>query len=288
MKANRSIRENKKGVAPTLTILLVIPVILMIISAIALWAQHFIQTMQDLQDEIHDKRELLESLDIGDLVNNTNVIYSDDFEYTKVDKPQWETNKKDNVFVGNVRDPINLANISYYSGHLSCYIKLDGNEFYLKRSFENKCYGLVSVELAFTVDSHEAHKVFKIYENDEKNIGEIKIDISNSKLVLQSDTGENDFATNVNLHKDKLCWHTMKLVVDFESRTYISFTLDGNTYLNGISGIPLSDCDESASKNPDKLTFEYRCNGPANSETWVDDFVICNLSPYKDINVKWV
>ena len=287
MKANRSLRENKKGVAPTLTILLVIPVILMVISAIALWAQNFIETMQELQDEIHEQRELLESLDIDDLVNNSNVIYIDGFEDSTQDDPQWNTynqNGADPLLVG----PETKANLSYYTGHLSGYINLDDGVSVnglsgISRTFEEKCYGLVSIELAFTVSSSEDYKTISIYEDNNENIGKIKIDIENEELLLES-SGTQLITQDVYLYSDALTWHTIKLIVDFENLEYVNFTLDGVTY--DLTTYALDNPDPAVSKNPDIITFEYECSGEG--ETWVDDFVLCNLNPYKDIGIKWV
>lgn len=286
MKANRKFIINKKGVAPTLTMLLVIPIILMVISAIALWAQNFIGTLQDLQNEINDKRELLESLDVGNLVNSSNIIHIDTFEDYKEDKPQWNT-KTANGASPIVVGPETEANQSYYTGSLGGYINLgsSGNGFSsISRSFENKCYGLVSIELAFTISPDETYKIFSIYQNNQINNGTIKIDIQNKKLFYSTDTGFSEFASDVNLYADELCWHTMKLIVDFEKLEYVNFTLDGTTY--DLSSHELTNIDKTVSKNPDTMTVKYSCSG--SGETWVDDFVLSNLNPYKDIKIKWV
>ena len=247
--------------------------------------------MQELQDEIHEQRELLESLDIDNLVNSSNVVYSDSFEDSIQDDPQWNTQNQ-NGASALVAGPKTRGNISYYTGRLSGYINLGntGNGISsITRSFEDKCYGLVSIELAFTVSPSEESKTLVIYEDNSYNIGEIEIDVANEELILES-SGEQPIADNVYLSADALTWHTLKLIVDFENLEYVNLTIDGITYdlydLANNQPYKLDNPEISVSENPDTITVEYTCHGEG--ETWIDDFVLCNLNPYKDIGIKWV
>jgi len=300
MKANQKIRDNNEGVTPTLTILLVIPVILMVISAIAFWAQSLIEAMGKSQDKIHEIRDDIEGLGFADLINASNIIKIDNFEDLVVGSPQW--NVKATPWSGFVVGENTKANLSYYSGHL-------GGFFYITNTFEDdycrisrtfntdKCYGNVSIELAFTISENEDYKTFGISQIDEKNNGSIKIDFVKNNLSYYSNGDYYVFNDSLSLFADPLCWHTMKLVVNFDndnsnpisnplSLHYVSFTLDGVSY--DLSNFELDSSDPYISDSSTALNVSYKCAASQNSESWIDDFVITNLEPFKNMNIKFV
>jgi len=291
MKANRKIRKNKKGVAPALTLLLVLPIILAIITAISFWSQNIIISMDDLQDKLHDIRDDLGNLDYASLVNSSQIIYIDDFEDVERNQPQWNVhcNSGASFNVG----PKTRANYSYYTGHLGGHFDLKSfpNNFCrISKAFTDKCMGNVSIEIAFTIGPYDEYKVFSIYQNDDQNNGSIKIDVVNNRVYFNETNLIDD---NLVLYANHLCWHTMKLIVNFDSDDsnpyslhFINFTLDGRTY--DLTSKPLCNPDFDVSQDPNSINVAYTCVSNGNSESWVDDFVFRNLEPYKDMKIVWV
>jgi len=297
MIIKRIIKINNKGVAPALTLLLVIPVILTIVTAISFWAENIVINMDDSQDKIHEFRDGVESIDFADLINRTRTVFHDDFEDAETNNPQWTIKPTNtNFYVG----PGTPAEESYYSGHLSGYINILGvTNCEISKIFSDKCYGNVSIEAAFTADSNENSKVLNISQNDDEyNKASIKIEqiFSNAYNIYYLDNTGNyqPFIGNVYLHPDPLCWHTMKLIVNFDSDSsnsyslnYVNFTLDGITY--DLSNYDLNNIDESVSDNPETLQVSYNVYSNGGSESWVDDFLIINLEPHKQIKcINWV
>ena len=74
----RLIRINNRAVAPALTLLLVIPIIIAIVTALALWSQNMVNNMDKTQDTLHEIRDELDNIDFADLINKTRIIYNDD------------------------------------------------------------------------------------------------------------------------------------------------------------------------------------------------------------------
>lgn len=297
MKIKRIININNKGVAPALTLLLVIPIILTIVTAISFWSQNIVDNYDKTQDKLHEIRDDLDNFDIAEVINRTRVVYHDDFEDSEQNSAVWNIycNSGASFIVG----PGTEAEYSYYSGHLGAYIHLDSfpNNFCrIIKSFSKICRGNVSIEMAFTVDPNDTFKFISIYQNDNKNNATIRLDIKNEKLFLYD--GENDswynIFENVYLFPDKLCWHTMKLIVNFDSDSsnsyslsYVNFTLDGITYF--ISNHKLELDEPDVSDNPDEIFVSFTTESIGESETWIDDFLFIDLEPHKKIKcINWV
>jgi len=290
MKANRKIIENNKGVTPALTMLLVIPVILMLISAVALWSQNFLGRIKDTQEKFNELRDDISDLDFASVLNGSLLVYADDFEDSQQNNPQWQTKS------GNGASKLEISPNSYYSGKKSGYLNLGNNNGYssIKKTFSDKCYGNISIKFAFTTDVNENEKVISIYQDNEQNnatIKIIKIGPNQYQIKYFTPAGEQTLPNSLYLYSDEndLCWHTFELIINFDSNNlnYKNLTIDGTKY-DSIDGDKLQNQDTSSNYNTITVKYTSKKTGAGIADSYIDSFIFLNLEPFKNLGINIV
>jgi len=286
MKANKKIRTNKQGVTPVIGTLLMLPVVIMIVSAMLLGSQGLFNNM----DDSAEKLELMEQdmsedgIDINVLVSEGNIIGEDDFEGAQ----QWHT---DYSIHSMAAFDFSHKEHYYTKGHS---LEINTNGLYeehagIYKEFSRKNLGRICIEIVFTVDENEKYKIFSIYQNDGINNGTIKIDLENMEILCY-DGEEEEFVTvaeNIILSSEEHCWHHLRLIIDFESDDnekrahYIGLTIDDNYYTLRKYKLKNADDDGISSDSLIVKFFNVKQSGPPNDvKSCVDDFA------FRDLDMK--
>ncbi|KAA0006288.1 MAG: hypothetical protein FE039_00005, partial [Thermoplasmata archaeon] len=254
MKANRKFKMDNHAVSSVLGTALMLPIVMMILSAMMLWADDLINKMKAFQDHLQDMADEISDLKINLTTNgeDNSIIWEDDFEggalqwYRVIDPPGS----------GYVKCNFSENTDYYYSNIKSAKIATgsnSGDKAGIRKPFPWSPLEIASIEIRFTISANDSFKYFRIYQNGpsgEKNRADIRIDLSGEKIEYldgRNSTSETDYQdlepTGVLLLADDYCWHTMKIILDFDSDAtgiphYKDFILDGITY-HGAYGADL-------------------------------------------------
>ena len=292
MKANKNARENNNsGVSSVVGTVITIPIAIIVLAAVILWANNLINPVHKYRGELQDIHEKIERLDFNITLNVSGTVYTDDIIWMddyEAEKLQWHSYSNNG---GTVE--VNYDDNFYTKGH-SIKIETpgaDGDFCGIKKSFAGQTYNNASIETWFTIDTQgkESYKYFNISQDNVYNFGSILIDINNNELKFLNNAGTyTTFASGVNLFAHEHCWHYMRLVVDFRGDgngdpRYISFNLDDREY-GAIRNNPLNYFDSSVSQNPRCINVSYMSERSsvvgAEAVSYVDDFVFRKLTEY--------
>jgi len=289
MKANQKTRDNTQGVTPILGTILMLPVVMMLVSAMLLWSQSLLAemsnsntTLDDLEGEIREN-----PIELDVLLSEGNIIWRDDFEGEK----QWYEEES------NTLSTFDFTNSEqfYTKGHSLRITTNKSQEDYagISKPFPKQNYGKICIEIAFTISEWEKYKTFSIYEEETINFAAVRIDIENNKLLCYDGKSEGfvSFADNLHLIKDSFsdpdddhCWHHMRLFIDFESdhpskdSHYIGLTLDGNYYNLRNNKLRNSSSNGISSDTVSVSYHNTKTHGhPGRVISFVDDFVFRDL-----------
>ena len=175
MKANRRALEDADAVSHVLGVFLMMPVILMLISMMMFNMQGSINKLGRAQIDFEVMFDNIDDADFSIYYNRTqsvdNIIWSDDFEKTKL---QW-----DPALYGLGSDISVFHGLHYQNGGHS--IKLTtgtniGDFSGISKPFPGQAYGMVSIEIAFTLSKDETYKVFSISQDNDFNNASIRLD----------------------------------------------------------------------------------------------------------------
>ncbi len=280
MKANQKAKKHNIAVAPVLGTLLVLPIIMLIITAMMTWAEGLINQLKDLQDSVRKTTNIYNELSINlSHFKDKDIIWQDGYE-CDFDCSQWileKSNTNSNMSVG----PASGGEESYFSGTLGANITTQSGYTRIHKPFPTKNLGKVSIELKFTIDNYETLKFLNISQNDTFNIGSIKIDIQNNKIYCWNETLYETIASDVPLLKDKFGWHTIVLKIDLSKSEYMSLNFDGTEY-------NLDNCSLENPANEHSETARVTrisCTNIVNSKStsFIDDFVFRDLEFFEKL-----
>ncbi len=290
MKANQKAKEHNIAVAPVLGTLLVLPIIMLIITAMMTWAEGLIDQLKDLQDSVRKTTNIYNELSINlSHFKDKDIIWQDGYE-CDFDCSQWildKSNPDSNMSVG----PTSGGEESYFTGTLGANITTESGYTRIHKPFPTKNLGKVSIELKFTIDEYagETFKFLNISQNDTDNIGSIKIDIQNNKIYCWNESTTNGvakyetIANDVPLLKDKFGWHTIVLKIDLSKSEYISLDFDGTEY--NIDNCTIEN-NGNPSANAEVTRISYTNIVRSKSTSFIDDFVFRDLEFFEKLGLE--
>jgi len=268
LKANKKTRQ-KKAVTSTIGTVLMIPVVMMIITAMLLWSQNIFSELEDAKRVVRDIRAEMEQdeLDLDVLISEGSIVRLDDFEGTQ----QWYIQAP-----GSGLD-FSHSNNFYTKGHS---LEID-TEAEINRPFSAEPFEKVCFEFRFTVDPDEEYKNFSIYENNNNNKGVISIDLKNNKLLVLNGVTDTFFCFkhNIQLNADKYCWHHIRIIVDFETEKnskeshYVGITLNNDYYSLNKYKLKNPTYDGISSSS---IYISYKTTDGVNPH-YIDDFILRDL-----------
>lgn len=288
MKANQKAKKNQTAVAPVLGTLLVLPVIMLIITAMMTWAEGLIDQLKNLQDKIRQTTEEVNQISYN-LSNfkDMDIIWKDGYE-CDFNCSQWileKTAEESKISVG----PNSDGEISYFSGKLGAEIATASGYTKIYKPFPTKNLGKISIELKFTIsqNNQEKTKYLNISQNgtDQENKGSIKIDIDNNEIMCLNDTTYETIADQVPLLKDDYGWHTIILKIDLTQGKYINLNFDETEY--NLENKTLQNTN-NPSKNARITTISYtNCVEPsAEATSYIDDFIFRDLEYFEKLGLE--
>lgn len=285
MKANKKAKQ-KTAVAPVFGTLLVLPIIMLIITAMMTWAENLIDKLKDLQDSIRETTRIYNELSVNiSHFKDMDIIWQDGYE-SDFNCSQWIIYKSDpysNMSVG----PGSGGEISYFSGTLGAEITTESGYVEIYKPFPTKNLGRVSIEFKFTIHQNERFKYINISQNEtsnQGNNGSIKIDISNNRIeFLNGSSGYDEIANNVPLLKDTYGWHTFVLNIDLSKGEYISLVLNEVEYNLKGKGLENPLLDQS---NVQVTRIYYTNQVSSSSVSYIDDFVFRDLEFFEKLGLE--
>lgn len=285
MKANQKAKKQNFAVAPVFGTLLVLPIIMLIITAMMTWAEGLIDQLKDLQDSVKKTTNIYNELSINlTHLKDMDIIWQDGYE-CDFNCAQWKINKSNpasDIQVGTGSG----GEESYFNGKLGAEIKTNSGFFEIYKPFPTKNLGKISIELKFTIHPSEETKYINVSQNIsqyDNNSGSIRINITDNKIYcLNGSNGYKTIANNVPLLKDKFGWHTFVLKIDISEQKYIGLIFDGTEY--NLENCSLKNPENPANVRYTKISYKTHVNGVATS--YLDDFVFRDLEFFEKLGLE--
>ncbi|MEF8879042.1 MAG: hypothetical protein V5A64_01455 [Candidatus Thermoplasmatota archaeon] len=287
MKANQKYRQNSKnGVTPVLGTLLVLPVVMLVITAMMTWAGDLINSLQSLQSQLRETSEEINKISINtSKFGYLNIVKKDSFEAENI---QW--NKTSNLSSSKVK----LAQFSYYTRGDEINtakgqsLKIEtgpGGYCGIYKPFPDHEYGNISISAYFTVSPKEKQKIFNIRQNESKNNATIKLDLEKQKLYVYNESGGyKEISDDFSICIDDKCWNHMELTVNFSSGKYVNFILNDIEY--DLGNYTLNNPSPGMDALFYNVTYLTQAKAEKNAKSYFDDFVFRDLDFFKKIGFK--
>ena len=280
MKANRRAIADTQGVSHAIGTFLMMPIILMLISMVMINMKGSIENLGKSQGDfklmVKNIDDVNFSINFSRSYQTDNIIWADNFEESKL---QWDPAVKG---AGSSVKPYNSTHY-YNDGHSAKMLTgPNDNDFSsIRKPFAGQSYGIVSIEIQFTISKYEKYKIFNISQDNNRNNASIRINLVDNKIGyfdrLQSKYVEN--SENVYLFAHEHCWHHIVLIIDINNSKYIGFIIDGKNY--DLSGKDLVNPSPGLIPKYTSISFKNIKSGSGSiAESYVDDFVFRNLTEF--------
>lgn len=216
----------------------------------------------------------LGSINIYDRRGDT--IWMDDFEAPTL---KWSTETSG----AGASVDLSIAHSSTRSQ--SCMLKAGSTSYRrctIEKYFGVKIAGKLGCELSFTLDEHTLtfQLFFTYYDGSHLWQGMLGYDALNNRVTFMDSEGiGHHWLVDVNLVKNDNTWHTMKLVIDTETKKYVRCLLDNNSLVP--TGFEDLYPDEAADIDPGiamKVIHISDTSG-ISAKSYIDNVIITQNEP---------
>lgn len=200
------------------------------------------------------------------------VVCMDDFERPKL---RWLTNE------AGAGTSVRLSDVWSRSGINSVLMTVGSttnNYGDIWRRFGLPVASRIGLEVSFTEHSHAMEFIISGYFYDGTNSDFFSVKHSNvsNKISVYTPTGYVEAATKVLSAATSFIFHTMKLVIDYDTGKYVRLILDDEEY--DLSGYSMATTGDTSASH---ISMWIRVNNPGGSgpASFLDDFIMTQNEP---------